>query len=125
MAREQAEHFCPLKPKAGGRHALDGCVQIGVGAGPESSPCRPSPKIVRFQPDLIGFSLGGALVNLQSNLLGAGEGDEARFGIFDDGVCQKSLRNRGKSLTTPGAGPRFLQEMNEEGRDGGSVAGGL
>ncbi len=30
MAREQAEHFCPLKPKGRSNHALDGGFEVRV-----------------------------------------------------------------------------------------------
>ena len=32
MAREQAEHFCPLKPKAEATTPIHGGVEIGIGA---------------------------------------------------------------------------------------------
>jgi len=43
-------------------HSVDGQIEIGIGADEDGVSFPPISRIVRFDPDLIGFGVGGALV---------------------------------------------------------------
>src|SRR5208337_1083771 len=113
----------PAETEGRGHYALDGRVQIGIGAN-QDGVLAAHLQNRALEPDLIGFSLGGALVNLQAHGLGAGEGDEARLGMLDDGVAEGGA-GAGAKVDHAGGDSRLLQNMNEEGGDSRSVAGGL
>ena len=88
MAREQAEHFCPLKPKAE--------ATTPSTAASRSASARDQDRIFAahfencaLDPDLAGLGLRGALVDFEADGSGAGEGDEAGLGMLDDGVAER------------------------------------
>ena len=100
----------PAEAEGRGCHALDGRVQIGVGAdqdGVLAAHLQNRP----LQPDLIGFSLGGALVNLQSHFFGTGEGDEAGLGMLDDGVAEAGA-GAGAEVDHAGREARLFQYLD-------------
>ena len=71
-----------------------------------------------------GLGFGGALVNLQADRLGPGEGDEAGLGMLDDGVAE-GCAGAGAEVDHAGRHARLFQHLDEFGGDGGRVAGGL
>ena len=77
----------PAETEGRGGHSLDGRVEIGVGAD-QNRVLAAHLQNRPLDPDLTGLSPGGALVNLQAYFLGAGEGDEAGFGVLDDGIAE-------------------------------------
>jgi len=62
--------------------------------------------------------------NLQSNCLGASESDEAGFGVLDDGVAE-ACAGAGAEVDDAARNSGLLQDFDELGGDGGSVAGGF
>ena len=96
MAREQALHFWPLKPKAeattpstaDSRSASDSTMMAVLAAHLEDG---------AFDELLAGLRFGGGLVDLKADLLAAGEGDEA--GVRDGRRWRRRSRGlrRGRS----------------------------
>ena len=122
MAREQAEHFWPLKPKAEATTPSTAASR-SASAQTRIESLPPISRIVRLIQIWPGRSFGGALVNLQSYRLGAGEGDEAGFGMLDDGVAELAPEP-GQKLTTPGGSPASSRtSMNLAAMVGASLEG--
>ena len=87
IAREQAEHFCPLKPNADATTRIDRSVQIGSRANDDGIFAAHF-KDGSLDPDLAGLCLRRTLMDFKADALGSGEGDEAGPGIFDNGVAE-------------------------------------
>ena len=87
MAREQAEHFWPLKPKAQATTPSTAASRSAVGVD-DDGVLAAHLEDGALDADLAGLGLGGALVDLEADLLGAGEGDEAGLGVGDDGGAE-------------------------------------
>ena len=67
--------------------ALDRGVEIGISAD-QDGVFAAHFENGALDPDLAGLGLCGALVNLEADGLGAGESDEARFGMLHNGVAE-------------------------------------
>ncbi len=87
IAREQAEHFCPLKPKALATTPSTRRVEIAV--------CLDDDRVLAahledraLDEDLAGLGLRGALVDFETDGLRSGEGDEARLRMRDDRAAE-------------------------------------
>ena len=87
MTREQAEHFCPLNPKAA-------CAVPSTAASKSPSasttieslpPISSTVRLIQIWP---GCCVAARLVDVQANFLRSGEGDVARLGMLDDGVAE-------------------------------------
>ncbi len=106
-----------------GDDAVDGCIEIGVGAD-EDGVFAAHLEDGALDPDLAGLGFGGALVDVEADGLGAGEGDEARLGVLDDRVAEGGA-GAGAEVDDAAGHAGFFEHFNELGGDGGRVAGGL
>ena len=68
-----------------------------------------------------GCGVGGALVNLEADGFGAGEGDEAGFRVLDDGVAERGA-GAGTEVDHAVGKAGFFEDLDETGGDGGRVA---
>ena len=57
----------------------------------------PISRMVRLIQSWPGCCVGRALVDVQADFLGAGEGDVARLGMLDDGIAEARCRVRDRS----------------------------
>ena len=115
--------FLPLIAERRDRHPLDSLVQIGVSVHDDrvlaAHFCDDA-----LDPYLAGLMFGGQLVDPQSHVARAGEGNEARLGMLHHQVANggpasgdQAERARGESC--------FEQRLREFGGDGRGLARGL
>ncbi len=63
-------------------------------------------------------------MNVESHGFGAGEGDEAGFGMLNDGVAEGGA-GAGAEVDDAAGEAGFFKHFNELGGDGGRIAGGF
>ena len=87
MAREQAEHFWPWKPKADAVTPSTAESMSGVGVDDDGVLYRPS-EDGALDPHLARDHLGGTPVDIEPHFAGTGESNEARLGMADQGIAE-------------------------------------
>ena len=97
--------------EGGSDRALDRGVEIGIGAD-EDGVLAAHFENGALDPDLAWPGLGGALVNIETDGLGAGEGDEARPGVLDDGVAEGGA-GAGAEVDHAAGHARLFQHFNK------------
>ena len=113
MTREQAEHFWPLKPKAEAATPSTAASRSAVGVDDDGV------LAAEFEDGaldevLAGLGFGGALVDFEADLLGAGEGDEADLRVLDDGAAE--LRAALDEVDDAGGQAGFFEQREEAAR---------
>ena len=111
-----------VEAEGGGGDAIDGGVEVGVGVD-DDGVLAADFEDGALEQVLAGLGFGGALVDVEADFFGAGEGDEADCGC--------------STIAWPTSGPAldeiddavgdagFFHEREEFGGDGGGVGGGL
>ena len=123
MAREQAEHFWPLNPKAEATTPSTAASR-SASAHTRIESLPPISRIVRLIQIWPGCALAARSLNVEADGLRAGEGDEARLGMLDDGVAE-GCAGAGAEVDHAVGHAGLFKHLDEFGRDGGRVAGGL
>jgi hypothetical protein len=88
--------------------AFDGCVEIAVGVD-EDGVFAAHLEDGALDEDLAGLGAGGALVDVEADFLGAGEGDEAGLRVGDEGGAEGAAF-AGAEVDDAGGKAGFFQE---------------
>ena len=123
MAREQAEHFWPLKPKAEATTPSTAASRSAVGAD-DDRVFAAHLEDGALDPDLAGLVLGGALVDFEADGLEPVKAMKRVFGCSTMAL-PKLAPEPGQKLTTPAGMPASSSTSTNLRGDGGRVAGGL
>src|SRR6185437_5046833 len=101
---------------------IDGCIDVGVG-GDDDGVLAAHLEDGALDEALAGLGAGGALVDLEANLLGAGEGDEVDLRAVDEEAAWvgAALEEVYDAVGQPG----LVEQSDEAGGDGGRVGGRL
>src|SRR5581483_9566510 len=99
-----------------GDHAVDGAVHIAVG-GDDDGVLAAHLEDGALDEALARLGARGALVDLQADLFGAGEGDEVDLGAFDEEAAGFGTALQEVDHAVGEAG--FGEERDEAGGDGG------
>ncbi len=104
-------------------YALDGCIEIGIRVDDDGIFAAHFENRA-LDPDLAGLRLGGSLVDVEADVAGAGEGDEAGLGMMHDAVAEGGA-GAGAEVHYAGWESGFFQSFEEFRGDGGGIARGL
>ncbi len=105
-----------------GGDAFDGEIEVAVSVD-DDGVLAAELKDGALEEALARLGAGGALVDFEADLLGAGECDEVDFGVLDDDAA--GLGATLDEVDDAVGKADFLEEFEEAGGDGGRVGGGL
>ena len=100
-----------VEAEGAGGDAFDGGVEVAVGVD-DDGVLAAHLEDGALDEVLAGLGLGGALVDLEADLLGAGEGDEAGLGMRDEGAAE--VRAGAGAEVDDAVGQAGLFEQREE-----------
>ena len=111
-----------VEAEGGGGDAVDGGVEVGIGVD-DDGVLATELEDGALDEVLAGLGFGCALVDLEADFLGAGEGDETNLRVLDDGAAD--LRAALDEVDDAVGEAGFFHQRQEAGGDGGSVGRGL